>query len=253
MNRVPAISVKNLTKSFSYWANRPYDLKAFLISFLRGQFFKKATVQSVLLENISFDINAGEFVGIMGENGAGKSTLLRLISGIYAPNIGTIEVNGNISPLIALGAGFSPELTGLENIFLSASILGYGRARALESVDKIIEFSGLGEHIDKAVKDYSSGMVVRLGFSIAVFLEAPILLLDEILGVGDAGFAQKSLNKIREMHLQGRTIVLVNHSPETIETHCTRCIVIADKKIAFDGSAKQGAEFYRKLFIDPPA
>lgn len=246
--REPVIHVSNLVKRFRYWAERPDNLKSFLIEVMKGKAFRKKATEITVLDGVSFDVYPGDFIGIMGKNGAGKSTLMRLISGIYVPSEGKLEVRGQVAPLISLGAGFNPELSGHENIFLNASILGFGRKRTLASLQSIIDFSELGDRIHMPIKNYSSGMVVRLGFSIAAHLDAPILLLDEVLGVGDQGFAEKSMNKIFELHRSGRTIVLVTHSPDVVATHCNRCVVINAGKKVFDGAGAEGAEVYRQLF-----
>lgn len=244
----PLIHVNHLVKRFEFWSERPDNLKSLLVAAMKGKTFKQKRQQITVLDDISFDIYPGDFVGIMGRNGVGKSTLMRLISGIYEPTSGIIAVRGQVAPLISLGAGFNPELSGYENIFLNAAILGFGRKRTLDSLESIISFSELSEYIHMPIKNYSSGMVIRLGFSIAAHLDAPILLLDEVLGVGDQGFAQKSMNKIFELHKQGRTVILVSHSPDTVAKYCDRCIVISGGKKIFDGIAAEGAEVYRKLF-----
>lgn len=200
-----------------------------------------------VLEDVSFDIYPGEFVGIMGRNGAGKSTLLRLISGIYLPTSGSVVTSETIAPLIALGAGFHPDLTGYENIFLNAAILGFGKKATEIIAPKVIEFSELGDQVHMPVRNFSSGMIARLGFSVAVHIDAPVMLIDEILSVGDFGFQQKCLNKIRELHISGRTIVLITHDPSSVETHCTRCIVIDHTRKVFDGEPKEGSEYYRRI------
>jgi ABC-type polysaccharide/polyol phosphate transport system ATPase subunit len=243
-----ALSVQNLVKEFRFFQDRPSDFKTYLVRLFRGKIgfgdFKKVSV----LEGVSFDILPGEFVGIMGANGVGKSTLLKLISGIYTPTSGSIRVNGQIAPMIELGAGFHPELSGYENIFLNGAILGFGRKAILEKVSEIHEFSELGEKLYTPTKNFSSGMLARLGFSIVTHLPAPILLIDEILAVGDIGFQEKSLRKIRALHAEGRTLILISHDPEDIRKNCSRCIVLADKRKIYDGSAEGGAETYRNLF-----
>lgn len=244
----PVITVSNLVKKFEFWAERPDNLKSFLVDTMKGKAFKRKKNKITVLDDVSFKVYPGEFVGIMGKNGAGKSTLMRLVTGIYEPTSGNIEVNGKVAPLISLGAGFNPELSGLENIYLNAAVLGFGKKRTEELLESIVEFSELGEFIHMAIKNYSSGMVVRLGFSVACHLDAPILLLDEVLGVGDQGFTKKSMGKIFELYESGRTIVLITHDPTTIERHCSRCIVINEGKVAFDGDPKAGANEYRKLF-----
>lgn len=201
-----------------------------------------------VLDGVSFEIYPGEVVGIMGRNGAGKSTLFRLLTGIYRPDSGRIQVREKMAALIGLGAGFHGDLTGYENIFLNASVIGFSRAQITGVVDKIIEFSELGEHIHVPVKNYSSGMILRLGFSIASHVDAPVILLDEILGVGDEGFQRKSLAKILEMIRSGRTVILVTHDSEAVLKHCTRCIVLDGGKIVYGGEVAGGVATYKGLF-----
>ena len=239
----PVISVNRLSKEFSFSAERPSSLKSLLTELLKGKVsFSQKTFQ--VLDNVSFDIYPGDFVGIMGKNGAGKSTLLKLISGIYTPSSGSITTRGVIAPLIELGAGFHPDLTGIENIYLNASILGFGKDATEAALQDIIEFSELGEHVNRMIKNYSSGMLVRLGFSIATHLAAPILLVDEVLAVGDISFQKKCIRKIKELHKQGRTIILITHDPNSVREHCNRCIVIDQKKKVFDGLPKEGVALY---------
>jgi ABC-type polysaccharide/polyol phosphate transport system ATPase subunit len=248
MSRSSAIEVNHVTKKFRYFADRPTSLKTVLVNILRLKFDFGEKQEFYSLRDVSFSIKPGEFVGIMGRNGAGKSTLLKLISGIYHPTSGEIKTNGQIAPLIELGAGFHQDLSGYENIFLNAAILGAGKKAAEAALPSILEFSELAEKIYMPVKNYSSGMLVRLAFSIAVHFPAPILLVDEILAVGDAGFQLKCLNKIESLHKEGRTIVLITHDPYSIERHCTRCIVIEKQEKIFDGPAPEGTAIYRKLF-----
>ena len=241
------IRLDQVTKNFSYWTEPPPStLKRVLVDAVRGRFHFGKRVHFSVLDDVSFDIREGDFVGIMGRNGAGKSTLLKLISGIYTPTSGTIEVKAPIAPLIELGAGFHPDLSGYENIFLNAAILGFGRKVTLAAVPQILEFAELGDMIQMPVKNYSSGMLVRLGFSIATHLTAPIILLDEVLSVGDAGFQAKTLNKIHSLHKEGKTIVLITHYPEAVKNNCSRCIVIDQHKKIFDGSAAEGADVYMR-------
>lgn len=232
----PIIEVKNLSKTFHAIDGGPRkDLK----SFLTQSFSLRPTYKSLsVLESVSFDVYPGEFVAIMGRNGIGKSTILKLISGVYSPTSGSITARGIIAPLLELGSGFNPELSGYENIFLNAAILGFSRGRTLALIDQIIDFSELRSSIYQPVRQYSTGMVVRLGFSIAAHLDAPILLLDEVLGVGDAGFAQKSTEKIVALNREGRTCIVVTHSPELVEKHCSRCILLHNRRVIYDGPAK---------------
>jgi ABC-type polysaccharide/polyol phosphate transport system ATPase subunit len=240
----PVISVQNVTKKFAHWDSQHDSLKSILVDLVKGNLKLGKKKEFIALEDIHFDVHQGEFVGIMGRNGAGKSTLMKIISGIYCPTSGSVKVNGAIAPLIELGAGFSGDLSGYENIFLNAAILGFGKAATQKAVPKILEFSELGELIHMPVKNYSSGMLVRLGFSIATTLTAPVLLLDEVLGVGDALFQQKSLRKIHELHNEGRTVLLITHDPSAVVEHCSRCIVIADHKVIFDGDPERGKNAY---------
>ena len=246
---IPVIEVKNVFKRFSYYSDRPTSMKTLLVNFARGKFDLGKKQEFFTLRDVSFSIYKGEFVGIMGRNGAGKSTLLKLISGIYHTTSGEILTQGQIAPLIELGAGFHPDLSGYENIFLNAAILGAGRKAAQEAVDSILDFSELGDKIYMPVKNYSSGMLVRLAFSIAVHFPAPILLIDEILAVGDAGFQAKCLKKIQSLHQEGRTIVLITHDPGLVEKNCKRCIVIDHQEKIFDGDPSEGVEIYKNLFV----
>lgn len=247
----PVISVKNVSKSFVLWNDRTDSIKKILINILKFKFSVGNKQHITVLNDLSFDVFPGEFVGIMGHNGAGKSTLLKIISGIYTPTEGSVEINGAIAPLLELGAGFTDELSGYDNIFLNAAILGYGRKRTVELLDKIIEFSELGERIHTPVRNYSSGMTVRLAFSIAVHLDSPILLFDEVLAVGDVAFQQKCINKIMELHRAGRSIVLVTHSPDIVQQYCGRCIVISKNTKIYDGDPVKGVEVYRNSTFSP--
>lgn len=240
----PVIQVQGVSKRFRYWSERPNTVKSVLVDMLRGKIERGERKELWTLRDVSFDIYPGEFVGIMGRNGAGKSTLLKLICGIYRPTSGTIRVNQQIAPLIELGAGFHSDLSGYENIFLNAAILGFGRQATLEALPAILDFSELGDKIYMPVKNYSTGMMVRLGFSIATHLVAPIILVDEILAVGDVGFQEKCLKKIRSLHSEGRTIILITHTPDQIRAHCDRCIVIERQEKIFDGNPAAGVEKY---------
>lgn len=242
------IEFRNVSKSFQFWEDRPSSIKSLLIQLLKFNIQLGSTRQFDVLKNISLNINEGEFVGIMGRNGAGKSTLLKLIGGIYPSSTGEIITNGKIAPLLELGAGFAPELNGIENVYLNASILGYGKKEIESKIDQIIEFSELGKDIYKTVQKYSSGMLVRLGFSIAAHLNADILLFDEILAVGDVGFQNKCLHKINELHRQGKTIVLVTHTPQQVIDFCDRCIVFDRHGVVFDGEPTAGVANYNQLF-----
>lgn len=240
----PVVSAKHLSKSFTFWTEQPNSLKTLLSRMLQFNvsFGQKKTLN--IFEDINFEIFPGEFVGIMGKNGAGKSTLLRMISQIYYPSSGTLKTRGTIAPLIELGAGFHPELSGYENIFLNAAILGFGRDATKKALQSIIDFSELGPHIHREVRHYSSGMLVRLGFAIAAHLDADIYLIDEVLSVGDVSFRAKCINKIQSLHQKGKTIVFITHDDGSVKKYCSRAIVISDKKILFDGNPEKATQVY---------
>lgn len=244
----PVIELINVSKTYTYWENKPNSIKSILNKFSKFDFKKSNYRKIQILDDINLTIKEGEFVGIMGRNGAGKSTLLKIISGIYSPTSGKVRIHGKIAPLLELGAGFAEELSGYENIFLNAAILGFSRKKMSEEIQKIIDFSELGEKIHMPVRNYSSGMLVRLGFSIAAHLEASILLFDEILAVGDVGFQKKCLAKINELYHSGKAVVLVTHSPEEVRRFCNRCIVFENKKILFDGDPTTGTQVYLNEF-----
>jgi ABC-type polysaccharide/polyol phosphate transport system ATPase subunit len=247
MSPSTVIHVDNVTKKFRYWDDRPTSLKTVLVNIARLKFDFGQRREFYTLRNVSFEVKKGDFLGIMGRNGAGKSTLFKLISGIYHPTSGSVRVTEQIAPLIELGAGFHGDLSGYENIFLNAAVLGFGRKVTLEAIPAILDFAELGEKIHMPVKNYSSGMLVRLAFSVATHLAAPILLIDEILGVGDAGFQAKCLRKIHELHNEGRTVILVTHDPAAVRNHCNRCIVIEKQEKVFDGDPIRGTDEYLKL------
>lgn len=241
----PAIQITNLTKRFKSWSERPHSVKEWLINLAQLRTGFKPARTTTVLEQVSLTINRGEFVGIMGPNGAGKSTILKLICGIYQPSGGSVIAHGQIAPLIELGAGFHPDLSGYENVFLNAAILGFGRKLATERMPAILDFADLGEKIHMPVRYYSNGMLARLGFSVATHLPAPIILVDEILAVGDLAFQEKCIRKIRELHAQGTTIVLVTHDPRAIAQYCDRCIILSSGGVFYDGPALAAEEQYR--------
>lgn len=197
------------------------------------------------LEGISFSVKKGETIGLIGSNGAGKSTLLKLISRITAPTDGKIYINGRISSMLEVGTGFHQELTGRENIYLNGSILGMSKGEIDQKIDSIIEFSECEKFIDTPVKRYSSGMYVKLAFAVASHLESEIMIMDEVLAVGDMKFQQKCLNKMKEIaETEGRTIIYVSHNMDTIHTLCKRCIVLNHGKIVFDGPTDEAVRIY---------
>jgi lipopolysaccharide transport system ATP-binding protein len=196
------------------------------------------------LKDISFDVEQGEIIGIIGRNGAGKSTLLKLLSRVTAPTTGSIRSKGRIASLLEVGTGFHPELTGRENIYMNGAILGMRRHEITKLFDDIVDFSGCGRYIDTPVKRYSSGMSVRLGFSVAAHLRCEVMIVDEVLAVGDADFQQKCLGKMRSMHDTGRTVLVVSHHMSMITAICDRGIVLNQGTVEFDGTAEDAVMHY---------
>jgi ABC-type polysaccharide/polyol phosphate transport system ATPase subunit len=203
------------------------------------------------LKGISFTIGDGEVVGIVGRNGSGKSTILKIMAGVYRPTSGLVKVSGKVAALIELGAGFHAELTGRENILINGLLLGLSKHGIREREKQIVDFAELSEFIDSPVKQYSSGMYMRLAFAIATAVDPDILLIDEILAVGDATFQQKCIARIDDFRRRGKTIVFVSHSAATIRTICNRAILIHDGKIAEDGPADQVLSTYEALSQQP--
>lgn len=198
-----------------------------------------------VLQDITFNIKQGESVGIIGSNGSGKTTLLRLLAGISLPTMGRVRVQGRVAPLLALGAGFHNELSGRENLYLNCTLMGLSYRKTLQTIDSIVEFSELGQYIDIAVKRYSSGMVARLGFAAAIHTEPDIILLDEVLAVGDHNFVVKSFAALRRFMGEGRTVILVSHGLSSIEEICTRAIWIEQSNLRADGSSAQIVDQYK--------
>ncbi|MEY4603660.1 MAG: hypothetical protein RIT43_952 [Bacteroidota bacterium] len=196
------------------------------------------------LQDINFSVKQGEVLGIIGKNGAGKSTLLKILSKVTSPTKGSIKVKGRIASLLEVGTGFHPELTGRENIFLNGAILGMTKAEIRSKFDEIVAFSGVEKYIDTPVKRYSSGMYVRLAFAVAAHLEPEILIVDEVLAVGDAEFQKKCLGKMRDVSNQGRTVLFVSHNMAAVKALCTKGIVIEKGEVKFQGSQLAAAEFY---------
>lgn len=237
-----AIKVENVTKSFKLYYDKPSTLKERLVFWN-----KKKSEDRVVLKNINLDIKKGETVALIGVNGSGKSTLLKLMTKIIYPTKGKITVNGKLTSLLELGAGFHPDFTGRENIYFNASIFGLTRSEIEKRVDDIIEFSELGEFIDSPVRTYSSGMYMRLAFSVAINVDAEILLIDEILAVGDQHFQDKCFAKLRELRDSDKTIVIVSHSLGPIKDLCNRAVWIYDGEIRMDGKTSEIIDEYLKV------
>ena len=240
MNDKPVIKFNFVSKLYHLQFQR--TLKEFLPAFLRGKETKK---ELWALKNISIKIRGGETLGIIGPNGAGKSTILKLIAGVTQPTKGKITVNGKVSPLIELGAGFHPELTARENIYLNGTILGMKRTEIDKKFKSIVDFAELWDFIDTPVKFYSSGMYMRLGFSVAVAVEPEILLIDEILAVGDAAFQEKCMERMNEFKKNGVTIIFVSHNLGAIKNFCRRAIWLEKGKINREGEPEKVITAYQ--------
>lgn len=243
MDKDVAISVNDVTMTFNLNREKVDNLKEYVIKLLTRKIEYK---KFYALKNIDFQIKKGEHWAIMGLNGAGKSTLLKTIVGVYKPVSGCVEKQGVIAPLLELGAGFEPNYTGEENIFLYGSILGYDREYIKSKFDEIVEFSELGHFIKVPVKNYSSGMKARLGFSIATAVEPDILILDEVLSVGDAGFRKKSLAKVQSLFDKGVTVLFVSHSIEQVKAICDKAILLEHGEIIAQGNLDQVIPVYEE-------
>lgn len=237
-----AIKVEHISKAFKLPHEKSTSIKGILINKLRGG--NKGYERQEVLKDVSFEIKKGEFFGIVGRNGSGKSTLLKLLAGIYSPTSGSISVEGKITPFIELGVGFNPELTGRENVFLNGALLGFNRAEMLVMYDDIVAFAELERFMDQKLKNYSSGMQVRLAFSIAIRARGDILILDEVLAVGDEAFQQKCYDYFEQLKQAHRTVVFVSHDMSAVRRFCTRAIYLDKGRITFDGHPADIAEAY---------
>ena len=238
-----AIEVENVGMKFNMSSEKVDDLKDYVIKLLKRQLNYK---EFWALKDISLKIEKGDRVGLVGLNGAGKSTLLKVISGVLKPTEGKVKISGNIAPLLELGAGFNNQYTGTENIFLYGAMLGHSKAFLNEKYKEIVKFSELGEFIDVPVKNYSSGMKSRLGFAIATIVEPDILILDEVLSVGDAKFRKKSTKKIKSMIESNVTVLFVSHSIDQVLDLCNKAILLEKGHLVAYGSAQEIADIYQK-------
>jgi ABC-2 type transport system ATP-binding protein len=240
----PAITVQNLSKTFRLPSERRGTLRERLMKLhLHNERKARRT-----LDDISFDIQQGEFFGIIGRNGSGKSTLLKILAGIYKPDKGSkVQIHGRIAPMLELGVGFNPELTGRENVFLNATILGLPRRKIQACYDEIVHFAELEDFMELQVKHYSSGMSVKLAFSVAMQVNAPILLLDEVLAVGDFVFQEKCFALFERYKREGKTIILVSHADGSMERFADRAMLIHDTRIRVIGKPKEVLETYHQL------
>lgn len=238
------ISVKNVTMKFNLGIEATSFKETFIALFDKRRRVSKEKNELLALNNVSFEVSKGEVVGLIGSNGAGKSTLLKVVSGVMKPTKGKVKVEGVISPMIELGAGFDPELTARENIYLNGSILGYSKKFLDEKFEQIVDFSEIRDFLDVPVKNFSSGMTAKLAFSIATIVDPEILIVDEILSVGDIKFQEKSKKKMMEMINGGTTVLYVSHSLESIKDLCTKVIWLDHGKIVKIGEPKEVCKEY---------
>lgn len=239
-----AIKVDSVSKSFKLPHEKAGSVKNLFTGMFRG---KRSYEKQEVLKDVSFEIKKGEFFGIVGRNGSGKSTLLKLMAGIYSPGKGAITVNGKLTPFIELGVGFNPELTGRENVFLNGALLGFNRKDMEAMYDEIVEFAELEKFMDQKLKNYSSGMQVRLAFSIAIRAKSDILLLDEVLAVGDAAFQKKCIDIFERYKAEKQTVVLVTHDMETVRRFCSRAMLISNGDIVEVGEPNLIATKYARI------
>ncbi len=241
-----AITINDIHKEFILPQSRNTSFKQAAVNIVR----KNNKVTQKVLDGVSFDIRKGDFFGIVGRNGSGKSTLLKLIAGVYYPTAGTVEVNGGLTPFIELGVGFNPELSGRDNVYLNGALLGFTRKEMDGMYDEIVDFAELGPFMDQKLKNYSSGMQVRLAFSIAIKAKNDILIFDEVLAVGDEAFQRKCLDVFEGYKASGQTVVLVTHDMHTVEQFCNRAALISNGKLVEIGGARKVARLYSELNDD---
>ncbi|MBA3757271.1 ABC transporter ATP-binding protein [Candidatus Saccharibacteria bacterium] len=244
-----AIRVNNVSKNFRLPHEKSSTLKGVFTSLVSKK--RKGYETQHALKNISFEVKTGEFFGIVGRNGSGKSTLLKILANIYQPNKGTVEVRGKLVPFIELGVGFNPELSGRENVFLNGALLGFSRKEMQAMYKDIVEFAELERFMDQKLKNYSSGMQVRLAFSLAIRANTDILLVDEVLAVGDADFQRKCFEYFKTLKRNNKTVVFVTHDMDAIREYCDRALMIEGSKIVKIGSPDSIAQSYHKLFATP--
>ncbi len=243
-----AVHVENISKQYRIGHAKPTTLRDLIVGAMKFEFLRSKTQEETIwaLRNVSFSIDPGETVGIIGCNGAGKSTLLKILSNITYPTSGTVDVDGRVAPMLEVGTGFHPELTGRENIYLNGSILGMTKREVDRKLEAIIEFSGVEKFIDTPIKRYSSGMRLRLGFAVAAHLDAEILIVDEVLAVGDAAFQKKCLEVMANLRTQTRTVLFVSHNLAAVENLCKRCIWIDHGQLRMDGESRSVIQAYMR-------
>ncbi len=243
-----ALKVKDVSILFNLSKENVDNLKELLIKKIKGE--KIRFNEFWALKNINFELDKGDRLGILGLNGAGKSTLLKIIAGVYKPTTGKVTRHGHMAPMIELGAGFDPNYTGRENIFLYGSVLGFSREFLESKYEEILEFSELGDFIDVPIKNYSSGMRARLGFSIATVVEPEILILDEVLSVGDAKFRKKCEKKMQGMFDHGVTVLFVSHSLEQVRRLCNKAILLEHGELIAEGDIDEVSSVYEAMLND---
>jgi ABC-type polysaccharide/polyol phosphate transport system ATPase subunit len=246
MDQQPAVIVKDLYKSFKLPHEQHSGVKQAIVNVFNS---KKGYEEQEVLKDVSFEIQKGEFFGIVGRNGSGKSTLLKLLAGIYTPDSGLVHVTGQLTPFIELGVGFNPELTGRENVFMNGALLGFGKAEMEQMYDDIVSFAELERFMDQKLKNYSSGMQVRLAFSIAIRAESDVLLIDEVLAVGDAAFQQKCFDYFSELKNSDTTVILVSHDRNALERFCRRGVLIDKGKVVLAGEMKKVLTAYTDIVL----
>ncbi len=239
-----AIKVVGLSKDFKLPHEKTTTIKSAVVNFWH---YDRSYETQHALRDVNFEIEKGEFFGIIGRNGSGKSTLLKLLAGIYTPTGGSIEVDGLLTPFIELGVGFNPELTGRENVFLNGALLGFNRREMHSMYKDIVSFAELGRFMDQKLKNYSSGMQVRLAFSIAIRAQSDILLIDEVLAVGDAAFQQKCYDYFRQIKQNKRTVIFVSHDMNAVEEFCDRAALLDKGRVVAIGGSKPIAKKYIQL------
>lgn len=246
-NKIPIVSANGITKTFAIPLEGSSGLKQKLINILRG---RKGYRKFTPLRDISFEVHEGEFFGIVGKNGSGKSTLLKILAGIYTPTKGGVNVNGTLVPFIELGVGFNPELTGKENVYLNGALLGFSHKEIDVMYSSIVDFAELADFMEERLKNYSSGMQVRLAFSIAIQAKGDVLLLDEVLAVGDAAFQQKCFDYFERLKRDKRTIIIVTHDMGAVKRFCDRAMLISNGDIELVGTPNEVADLYTESNIE---
>lgn len=236
------IKVNNITKIFKIPKEKRHTFKENLVRFFRPVEYEKIKA----LDNVSFQVKEGEFLGVIGPNGCGKTTLLKIIAGILLPSSGRVTIEGKISPFLELGVGFNPDLTARENIYQNGIILGLTRRQVKQRFDEIVKFAELGKFIDMRLKNFSSGMHVRLAFSVAIQVDADILLMDEVLAVGDAHFQKKCFEVFDNYKKAKKTIILVTHDMNAVRNYCSRAVYLKDGTLTKDGQPNQVVDYYLK-------